>query len=404
MLRPMLDRFKSLFEEDQPASQDQALVLSGGGARAAYQSGVLAYIAEAFPETNFSIQLGVSAGAINMAHLANYTGTFREATERLIEIWEDLQVEDVFEPESSVALVRRLIRRARLSPLEVNGPHQALLNTDPLRRFLQAELQTEEGELAGIHQNLERGRLRACALSATNYATGQTITWVQGRNITPWERPTRKSHETQLTVEHIMASTSLPLVFPAIQIGDAWYGDGGIRLSAPLSPVIHLGAHRILVISTRYHRSRAEADDPATVGYPPAAQIIGIMLNAVFLDVLDQDARKLERINQLLLSLPPRKWNGLRPIEFLVLRPSKDLGRMASEYTLTVGGALGWMTRWLGTEETKSPDWLSMLLFDREYVSRLIELGREDARRQHDVLAAFFSSELAVYSRKELIY
>lgn len=404
MLRPVLDRFKSLFGEDTEGSPAQALVLSGGGARAAYQSGVLAYVAEAFPDTNFSIQLGVSAGAINMAHLTNFVGSFQASTVRLMEIWKDLYVEDVFKPESSVTFVRRMIGRAKRSSLQGMGPRQALLDTGPLRQFLTEQLGAPDGVLTGIEQNVMSGKLHACALSATNYATGQTVTWVQGSDITPWERPYRKSLETQLTVEHIMASTSLPLVFPAVQVGDSWYGDGGIRLSAPLSPAIHLGAHRILVISTRYHRSRAEADDPATIGYPPAAQVLGILLNAVFLDVLDQDARKLERINQLLLTLPQRKWSGLRPIEFLLIRPSRDLGRMASEYTLSVSGALGRMTKWLGTEETKSPDWLSMLLFEPTYITRLIELGWEDARAQHDKLEAFFSSEVTLFSKEELIY
>jgi NTE family protein len=395
----VLDAFKDLLFETfadghTEADAEPALVLSGGGARSAYQSGVIQYIAQAFPEVRFSIMQGVSAGAINIAQLASHTGTFRAAASDLTHHWRHLCDQDVFEPESSLSLVRRIVGQPWRDEGEVlAGARQALLDPSPLRAFLHRIFETRAGELVGIRKNLQRGWLKACALLTTNYATGQTVTWIEGADVTGWERPSRRSVLTRLTVDHILASSALPLLFPAVNIGDGWYGDGGIRLTSPLSPAIHLGADRILAVSTRYPRSRAEADAPATVGYPPAAQIMGVLTNAIFLDVLDQDARNLEQINQLVRALPRRKRNGLRPIQLLVLRPSEDLGRMAAHYPLNIDGALGLLTRGLGTDETQSPDWLSMLLFNREYITRLIELGWDDAHRRRDQVEAFLAEQ-----------
>ncbi|MBT8400046.1 MAG: patatin, partial [Rhodothermia bacterium] len=212
---------------------------------------------------------------------------------------------------------------------------------------------------------------------------------------------TRVGINTTLTVEHIMASTAIPILFPAIRIGDAYYGDGGIRLSAPLAPLVHLGSTRILAISTRYQRSRAEADDPAFVGYPPMSQIFGLLMNAIFLDALDQDALTMDRINALLEQLPARKRLGLRPIDLLVLRPSVDLGKMAGEYESKVTGVLGLISRSMGAARSKSPDWLSMLLFEPDYVSRLIEIGYQDAHDQRAQLERFFGAEDMEGMRRE---
>ena len=195
--------------------------------------------------------------------------------------------------------------------------------------------------------------------------------------------------QTTLTVDHIMASAAIPLVFPAVQVGAAWYGDGGVRLYAPLAPALHLGAGGILAVSTRYRPSRAEADVPVVHGYPPAAQLVGLLMQAVFVDALDQDALRMQLINDLLAGLPRHKRNGLRPIRLLVLRPSRDLAALSHDFEPQLEGALGLLARTLGSGETERPEWLSMILFDEGYIARLIELGYEDARRQHDRIAAF---------------
>lgn len=370
---------------------DCALVLSGGGARSAYQAGVLHYIAEAFPDRAFTIMTGVSAGAINAAQLANHTGTFPEAAARLVQTWRAVRLEDVMEPESRWKVLRTLLRRARSNgeqPLP-EDTLRGLVDNAPLRAFLKRHLQTTDGRLHGVAFNLKRGTLRAFAVTTTNYSTGQSVTWVEGRNIENWERPDRRGVQTELTVEHILASAALPFVFPAIRLGDAWYGDGGISLLTPLAPAIHLGADAILAISTRYKRTQEEGNAPDVVGYPPAAQILGMLLNAIFLDTFDQDAAMLERINRLVRQLPPHQRQGLRPVRLLILRPSVDLGKLAAEYPPPTQGALRFLTWGLGATETKTPDSLSMMLFEPDYIARLLEIGYEDARRQHDHLAEF---------------
>jgi NTE family protein len=362
------------------------LLLSGGGARAAYQAGVLRYIADAFPGTEFPILTGVSAGAINAAHLATGEGGFAETTERLVSSWNKISPDQVYSTTSNLSFLRHyLLRRGGQ---DGEGIHRALLDTDPLRQYLIETVGDAEGNLSGIDERIRGGLLDAVAVVATNYATGQTVTWVHGGDIPHWERPMRVGVNTRLGVEHIMASTSLPVIFPAINIGETYFGDGGIRLSAPLAPVVHLGANRILAISTRYSRSQVEADTPTISGYPQLGQIASLLMNSVFLDALDQDAHTMDRINALLDQLPARKRLGLRQIELLVLRPSIDLGKLAGEFEPLIRGPLKLISRILGGSSI-SPDWLSMLLFEEGFISRLIDTGYKDGRDQRDRIAKF---------------
>src|SRR5688500_17076923 len=186
-----------------------------------------------------------------------------------------------------------------------------------------------------------------------------------------------------------MASSALPFFFPAIEIEGAWYGDGGIRLTAPLSPAVHLGARRIIAVSTRYARSREEADRPAVVGYPPPAQVAGVLYNAIFLDQLDGDALQLQQINTLIAALPDDKRGGLRHIDLLMLRPSMDLGQLANAYEPELPRAFRFLTRGFGTRETRSNDMLSLVMFQSDYVKRLIELGEADAAAKIDEVRRF---------------
>ena len=371
---------------------DNALVLTGGGSRAAYQAGVLQYIAEAFPEARFPILTGVSAGAINAAHLANHRGPLPESVGNLTAWWGQLNTEHVLAPSSSVGFLFKMVRRGGREELGEALPRHGLVDTAPLRAYLHEKLRTDNGHLSGITRNIEEGHLKAFAVVTINYGTGQTVSWMQGRNLNAWERPNRVGVMATLTIEHIMASTSLPFMFPAVRLGEAWHGDGGVRLAHPLAPAIYLGADRILAITTRYERSRSEADVPSVYGYPPAAQIFSLLMDAVFLDTLEQDGLLLERINQLVLQLPEHKRMGLRPITFLMIRPSVDLGKLAGEYEPHLTGVLRLLARALGSSDTTSPDWLSLLLFVPEYTRRLIEIGHRDAAQQHDKIAAFLSA------------
>jgi NTE family protein len=390
VIKTTLSGFQRLFKPGAPPA-DNALVLTGGGTRASYQAGVLQYIAEAFPEARFPILTGVSAGAINAAHLANHRGTFAESVGNLTAWWGQIRTEHVLEPSSSIGFLLKMVRRGGREELGEALPRHGLVDTAPLRAYLQEKLRTNNGHLSGITSNIEAGRLKAFAVVTINYGTGQTVSWMQGRNLRAWERPNRVGVQTTLTVEHIMASTSLPFLFPAVRLGESWHGDGGVRLAHPLAPAIYLGADRILAIATRYEPTRSEANVPSVYGYPPAAQIFGLLMDAVFLDTLEQDGLLLERINQLVTQLPVRKRMGLRPIRFLMIRPSVDIGKLAGEYEPHLTGALRLLARGLGSSDTSSPDWLSMLLFVPDYTRRLIEIGHRDAAQQHDKIAAFLS-------------
>jgi NTE family protein len=189
-----------------------------------------------------------------------------------------------------------------------------------------------------------------------------------------------------------MASAALPFFFPAIEVDGAWYGDGGIRLTAPLSPAIHLGAKRILAVTTRYTRTSEEADRPMINGYPPPAQVAGVLFNAIFLDQLDGDALQLRTVNDLIAHLPEHKRQGLRPINLLVVRPSEDLGRLANDYEAELPKAFRFLTRGLGTRETRSNDMLSLVMFQPDYVKRLMDLGEADAEKRRADFERFLST------------
>lgn len=373
----------------QPGSP-LAIVLSGGGARAAYQVGLLRCLARRRPDLRFDIVTGVSAGAINAAYLAAHPGGLPEAAWGLSQLWRKLTPDRIFDVRS-LAFTRRIFRfglRLLAGGARPAGEVRGMVDTRPLRRLLQEELSTRDGEILGIADNLARGRLQACSLTTLDYSTGQTVAWVQGRDIRGWERPNRRSSQTRLTVAHVMASAALPLFFPAVKVEDSWHGDGGIRLAAPMSPALHLGARRVLVISTRYRRSREEEAEPLIEGYPPPAQILGHLLNAIFLDVIDEDVLRLERLNRLLSKVPPGERDDLSPIDILTLRPSEDLGKLAREYEPRLPGAFRFLTRGLGTRQTRSPDFLSLLMFQPEYLARLMEIGEADAEARLDEIGA----------------
>ena len=369
---------------------DLAFVMGGGGARAAYQAGVLRYLSRRFPSVQAPIITGVSAGAINAAHLAAHHGTFEQATEELYHMWSNLNVDHVFRTDVGslswhvMRWARQLVSGGTKSAPRVRG----LLDTEPLRVYLTDAMHAIDGELTGINYNLRTGRLKAVALSTTNYSTGQSVLWVQGQGVKEWERPTRRSRLTTLTVEHVLASSALPIVFPAVKIGAHWFGDGGIRLAAPLSPALHLGAGRILAISTRHSPTARQASRPTITGYPPPVQVAGVMMNSVFLDLLDDDAHRLETINRLLAGLPPEARGGMRPVRLLTVRPSVDLARLANKYEPQLPKAFRFLTRGLGTRQTEAPDFLSMIMFQHDYLAELIEVGERDAETRESELAA----------------
>ena len=378
--------------EAKHASEHQlGLVLTGGGARGAYQVGVLKWIARNYPGIHVPILTGVSAGAINIAKLASTPGSFDQAVAELEHLWRNLTIEQVFRADTMP-----LVRNAASWGLRlVSGGHRAprprgFLDTQPLRELLVDVLVPVHDEITGIDYNLAQGKLRAVGIITTSYTTGQTVVFLKGEKIQPWTRPQRRTVMGPITIDVVMASAALPIFFPAVQIGSEWYGDGGIRLAAPLSPALHLGANRVLSISTRYDRTREESERAQIAGYPPPAQVLGVLLNAVFLDVVDQDAVRLERLNELLEKLPREERLGMRIVRFLKVRPSRDLGRLAADYEASLPRTFRFLTRGLGTREQASPDVLALLLFQAEYLGQLIDLGERDAEQMAEELEAFF--------------
>jgi NTE family protein len=371
-----------------------ALVLGGGGARGAYQVGVLRAIARRYPDLSFPILTGVSAGGVNTAHIASSRGPMQSTLDDLVRLWLSLSPEQVYrvDPWTLTGNAARWGWRLFAGGLGEAERIRSLVDTAPLREFLSRAFVTDEdGTMPGIQANIAAGKISAVALSATDYTTAQSVTWVQGESIEMWERPQRKSVRTRLTVDHVMASTALPLLFPAVRVGRDWYGDGGIRLTAPLSPAVHLGASRILTISTRYDRSRQEADQPQVPGYPPPAQVLGVLYNAIFLDLIDQDVARMERANRLLERLTEAQRGTMRVIDILVIRPSQDLGRLSREYEPRLPKGFRFLTRGLGTRRTASPDILSLVMFQEDYLRRIIELGEADAEAQSDRIDQFIA-------------
>jgi NTE family protein len=380
----------------QDSSTDLAVMLTGGGARAAYQVGLLKGIARHFPHLRFEIVVGVSAGAINAAYLAACRGSLTEKAARLADMWCELSCDSIYQFDWKVLLPFRSAI-ASISPKKIrwarSQPH-GMVDTTPLKQLLCRVLRVPPGQaIPGIEENIRSGDLRALALMTLDYNTGQTVRWVQGRNYDVFEGPNRRVALTQFTIEHILASAALPFVFPAVRIGDEWYGDGGIRLAAPLSPAVHLGAKRILAMSTAYQKTADEESVPVVSGYPPAAQILGQLVNAVFLDVIEEDAARMQRMNELIRKMAPHERNGLKPIDLLVLRPSIDLAKLAGEYERYLPRKLKLLVRALGAKETESPDFVSLLMFEPEYTKRLIELGEADVDARLPEIRAFLGQE-----------
>jgi NTE family protein len=369
---------------------DLAVMLTGGGARAAYQVGVIKGLARHFPNLRFQIITGVSAGAINAIFLAAHDGPLRESAEELAKLWCSLECRHVFRPNYAALLPFRTAFKAILSPRMSKRPH-GLLNAGPLAETLRDvyHCHGRNQPIEGVRRNLARGELKAVGLIGLDYTTGQSVRWTQGREIDTFEGPNRRSVQSDITVEHVLASAALPFVFPAVKIGQRWYGDGGIRLAAPLSSAVHLGATRILAMSTGYQRTADEANTPEIEGYPPVAQIMGQLLNAIFLDVIDEDVTRMQRMNEMITKLDASQRNGFKTIDLFVMRPSIDLGRLAGEHEKYLPRNMKLLTRALGARETDSPDFISMLMFEPHYTTRLIEIGENDVASRLDEFRVF---------------
>jgi len=342
------------------------------------------------PDARFDLLHGVSAGAVNATFLANHEGSLAEAVADLRDFWLHLRSDDVFRTDS-FALAKSVIGWiARLfsgGAMRQRGP-RGLVDTQPLRRLLTRTLGADaRGRLPGIEANLEAGRLRALAITASSYTGDGSVTFVEGDRIGTWARPGRRAVRARITVEHVMASAALPLVFPPVRVGGHWYGDGGVRLSAPLSPAVHLGADRVLAITTNDASPPRHAESSCP---PSPASVAGQMLDAVFLDLLEQDARRIEVVNRLLAGTSSEQRAKLRTVELVVARPRSDLAAAAREHERSLPEPFRFLSRGWGTAEGKSGDVLSLLLFERAYVEHLLEAGARDAAARAEELSLLF--------------
>ena len=388
-------------EEHNPAPQplvngkkDNAvtgLILSGGGARAAYQVGVLAAIADLLPESAenpFEVIVGTSAGAINAVSLACGALDFQQAIRKLTSVWQSFRTDLVYRTDwwGVLRQAGRFIGQHLLGLGRGLAP-VALLDNSPLRDLLLKEL-----DFSGINLAVARRKLRAVAITAFAYQSGQAVTFYQGRgNIDPWMRHRRHGLPARLRIEHLMASSAIPLLFPPVRLNNEYFGDGAVRQAAPISPALHLGADKVLVIGVR-SQTQEEQIIPMTARPPSLAQIGGHLLNSTFIDNLESDLELLGRLNMLGQMLPQsqhKKHLGLAPVDVLVISPSKKIDEIAARHRHQLPASLRLFLRGPGATRANGGGVLSYLLFERSYCNELIELGYQDAMSKKEQLSAF---------------
>jgi len=375
------------------------LVMTGGGARGAYQAGVLKRIGEikrVQTEGNpFPIIGGSSAGAVNGSSLASGSDDFSLAAKILSQIWSDLEPSDVFhcdllsQAHNSLTWILDLSFGALLG----GGHARSLLDATPLRHFLSKHLHCER-----IRDNIKRGHLYALAISATNYNSGKSYLFIEGMKGHPmWNRSRRVTLATRITVEHVCASAAIPLVFQPVKLktarGTAFFGDGCVRLQQPLSPVIRLGAKRVFAIGVRCENLEHQRE-PVDQKDPSLAQIMGVLFNVIFLDHLATDIEHLERLNQLLAggAISQSGIEGceqMRPLASFLMTPSIDLSEVAEQHQKDMPYLVQYFVNSLGRDAASCADLMSYLLFTSKYTRDLIEIGYNDANRRIDEIESF---------------
>ena len=384
--------------------QKTALFLAGGGARAAYQVGVLQAIfsllsANGWPTQKipFNIVCGTSAGALNAVALASRADHFEESITHLLRIWRSLKVEQVYRADS-IGVIRSGARW--LSLLSFGWllrkwhaqPPNSLLDNSPLVGLLHKML-----DLPRLDTALQQGVLDAVGVSASSYTAGRHVIFYQtAKNIAPWSRALRMSVRQQIGVDHLLASSAIPLIFPAVPLycddRCEYFGDGSMRDVAPISPTIHLGANKILVIGAgSIGGSQRQFEQFA--GYPSLAQIAGHAMSSIFLDGLSSDIERLNRINATLNLLTPeqRKLTPLRPVKMLAITPSQPLDSIASRHVGSLPLPVRSLLSAIGATERRGAALASYLLFESSYTNSLIELGQSDTLSRRDEVLQFFN-------------
>lgn len=368
-----------------------ALVLTGGGARAAYQVGALRGLAELIPEgasNPFPIICGTSAGAINAAALAADAADFRRAVRRLMVVWKHFQVHHVYraDPWGAFYNSARWISNVVTGGAFSRRP-ASLLDNSPLVALVQRYL-----DFSAIQRSIDAGHVAALSVTCSGYSSGQSVTFFQGKaGMQSWQRARRIGIPMTITLEHLLASSALPFIFPPVHINREYFGDGSMRQIAPVSPALHLGADRILVIGTG--RELFKQDRVKAESFPSLAQIAGHALNSIFLDSLEVDLERLQRINRTIELIPPEVLHKTRyplhHVDFRMLAPSEELEQIALAHSDELPRTIRVLLHSVGGLRRSGANVLSYLLFEKSYCRALIRLGYEDTMRREEDLAAF---------------
>jgi NTE family protein len=365
------------------------LVLTGGGARSAYQVGVLLALAELLPRARnpFQVIVGTSAGAVAASVLAAEAHRWRRAVAGLERVWANFRSGQVFHVDAP-----HMLRAgahwvlALLSGGLVLAPPKSILDNTPLR-----ELVNRHVDCAGVRRSIARGHLRAFALCATSYVSGQSVAFFDGvDSIRDWSRAQRVGRRCEFNLDHLMASVAIPLLFPPMRIDDEYFGDGAMRQLNPLSPAIHLGADRLLIIGVRARRAAGVTVDRLQPSLPTPGEIFGYMLDTLFTDQIYGDLEQLERINTLVESAPDAA-RGERHVETLMLAPSVDPREIAARHVGEIPRGLRALLRVIGGRDASGSQLASYLMFEAGYTRALIELGYRDAMEARTALVAFMS-------------
>ncbi len=370
-----------------------AVILPGGGARGAYQAGVLDGIAKLYgPEdpVPFQIIAGTSAGAMNAAYLASRMDRFVTVTEHLCEIWSDISVGQVYRA-GYIKIIGVMLHWmwAFLSGGLADSDPRSLLDNAPLRKLLDENI-----DFDAIQDGINKGLLRGLAITVAGYASERSLTYFQaGEQVEPWWRERREGRPAKITLDHVMASLALPIIFPATQIGGEWCGDGSTRQFAPLSPGIHLGAEKLLIIDVQHPAPSSTSRGGRNEKYPSLSRVMGYLLDTIFSDSLHVDLERLERANRLLEHLPSAASDPGRPllrrIETMIITPSSRPVHMAARHISALPKSIRWLLRSVGGEDEGGDLLLSYMLFEAVYCRELIELGRRDALMRSDELRRF---------------
>jgi NTE family protein len=366
--------------------------MTGGGARAAYQVGVLRALSELLPpdvRSPFPIICGTSAGAINAAVLAMDGGNFRHGVRRLMTVWKNFRVHHVYraDPWGAFSNSARWIWTAVTGGAFIRKP-VSLLDNSPL-----AGLLTRHFDFSAIQRSIDAGDLEAFSVTCSGYTSGQSVTFFQGRpGLEPWQRARRIGVPMAITADHLLASSALPFIFPPTHINREYFGDGSMRQIAPVSPALHLGADRLFVIGVgRQLQQRSDRTKSET--HPSLAQIAGHALNSIFLDSLEVDLERLQRINRTIEMITPdmlaKTSYPLRPVDFRVMSPSEELEKIALMYGDELPLTIRVLLHTVGATRHSGANLLSYLLFERSYCRALIRLGYQDTMVRKDDLLAF---------------